>query len=330
MNPPVIALSAPSGYRSTVMFRPLPPIVFALIALCLCRAVDAWALHPVAVAPGVYAFLGSNAEAAPENGGFVGNSGFIVGERGVVVIDTGGSLAHGEAMLSAIAAVTDKPVETVIITHAIQDFVFGAAAFRDRGIPLLAHRGTTELMQARCEHCLQNLRGVLGEAPLTGTRLVIPEQVLEGEACLLAGGREIDIIPTGWASTPGDVLVFDRRTRTLFAGGIVTAARVPELRDGEHDGWLRALDRIVALDPLVIIPGYGPLAAPTDARRMTDYLLDLDVRMRALYEQGMGLSEAIEAAELPAYRAWALYPDQHRRNALRRYLQLEVEDLERQ
>lgn len=300
----------------------------ALLMWAAC-CLPCWALDAVEVAPGVYAFLGENAEPAPANSGFVGNSGFIVGDDRVLVIDTGGSRRHGEAMLEAIARVTSKPVHAVVITHAVQDFVFGAAAFNARGIALMAHRKTVDLMRARCEHCLELLRRTLGEEPLRGSSLVLPQHIIDTDTTVRLGGRAVDLIHPGWASTPGDLMVLDRRTRTLFTGGVVTSLRVPELRDGDFGGWLRTLAALPGLSPALLVPGYGPPCTPRAAHDMIDYLHALDARMRALYAQGAGLTEALDAADVPAFQGWALYPEQHRRNALRHYLQLEVEDLER-
>ncbi|MEQ1882645.1 MAG: MBL fold metallo-hydrolase, partial [Burkholderiales bacterium] len=137
------------------------------------RLLAADELAPAQIATGVYAFIGANAEMTVENRGFVGNSGFLVGPTGVIVIDTGASRRHAQRMLAAIAKITDKPVVLVILTHAIQEFLFGNAAFEERGIPILAHTETAKLMRARCDQCLQTLRALLGEE-LEGTRLVLP------------------------------------------------------------------------------------------------------------------------------------------------------------
>ena len=305
------------------------PVTVALWVAFIGTASHAFALQPVQVAEDVYAFLGSNTEASVENRGHIANSGFIVGPSAVVVIDTGGSYAHGKAMLSAIAAVTSKPVSLVIITHAVQDFVFGAAAFTEQGIPLLAHRKTDELMSVRCEHCLASLRKSLGEEIMLGTRLILPNQLVDHSLRFEAGGRPIEVLHFGWASTPGDLAVFDPRSRVLFAGGIVMGSRIPELRDGDFNGWLAALAALSALNPARVIPAYGPALSPQDMGKTADYLRDLDSKVRALYASGSGLMEVIDEAGIERYAAWSQYPDLHRRNALRRYLQLEVEDLER-
>ena len=110
-----------------------------------------------AVAPGVYMQRGAAGEVGPQNLGRVGNSGFIVGPTGVLVIDTGTSYREGLALLDAVARVTDQPVRRVLITHTRQEFLFGATAFRERGIPILMQRQAAMLMAARCENCLKTL-----------------------------------------------------------------------------------------------------------------------------------------------------------------------------
>jgi glyoxylase-like metal-dependent hydrolase (beta-lactamase superfamily II) len=298
-----------------------------LALLAWAAPLRAGALEPVEIAPGVYAFLGQPGEIGPDTNGDVGNSGFIVGEQAVVVIDTGISYRHGRAMLDAITRVTDKPVALVIVTHAVQEFLFGSAAFAERGVPVLAHTETVSLMRSRCEHCLANLRAILGEDAMAGTRLIIPQRTVNGTTTLTAGGRALELLHFGWASTPGDLAVLDRSTGVVFAGGLVSNRRIPDLRDGQFQGWLSALDQLEALPIGRIVPGHGPLTDKRGIDRMRRYLLDLDSRVRALYQAGVSLLEAVDRAELPAYAGWAMYPVNHRRNVQQRYLQLELDEL---
>ena len=284
------------------------------------------ALQPEQVADGVYAFIGEAGEISAANRGFVGNSAFIVGPSGVVVIDTGSSYRHGRRMLDAIARVTRKPVELVIVTHAVQEFLFGNAAFAERGIRILAHRETTKLMKARCEHCLQNLKPVLGEE-LDGTRLVLPQREIDATTTIEAGGHRLELIYLGWASTPGDLAVFDRDTRVLFAGGMVCVGRIPDIRDSDFEGWQRALRRLEEYKPARIVPGHGPVSGPEAIAQTAAYLGALDQIVKSLYAESTSLMESVENAVLPGYRDWPMYSTTHRKNALHRYLQLELQDL---
>jgi glyoxylase-like metal-dependent hydrolase (beta-lactamase superfamily II) len=306
--------------------------VALLLVLAAASGLCAGAPSPpqaVEVASGVFAFIGAPGDPDPDNEGRVGNGGFVVGPTGIAVIDAGASYRHGEALLAAIRRVSDRPIEAVIITHAVQEFLFGIAAFEETGATLITHARSAELMRARCQHCLENLRQMVGEGAMEGTRLVVPQQTVEGTTVLRVGGRELALIHPGWASTPGDLMVLDVATGTLFAGGLLAKDRIPELRDGRLDAWVAAIDGLRALPLRAIVPGHGPVITPEEARLTRDYLTALDTRMRTLYATNVGLMDAVDRAALPAFAGWQGYDTRHRRNALQRYLELEVEDLER-
>jgi glyoxylase-like metal-dependent hydrolase (beta-lactamase superfamily II) len=300
-----------------------------LVLVLLFAAMPVCALQPVPVADAVYAFIGERGEIGPANQGNVGNSGFIVGASGVIVIDTGVSYRYGTQMIAAIRTITDKPIALVIITHAVQEFVFGAAAFAQSGAQLLTHAKSAELMRSRCNHCLQSLLSQLGAQAMERTQLIVPEQTLEQSQSLQAAGREIDILYFGWASTPGDVVVVDRATGVAFTGGLVVNRRIPELRDGQLAGWLAALQALERTCARTIVPGYGAVGGLELVDLTTAYLRALEDQVQRLYQRGATLSETVDGVALPAYSDWDQYPALHRQNALHRFLQLEAEELSR-
>ena len=297
-----------------------------ILALCCGTAA---ALEPLRIADGVYAFIGERGDIAPANQGRIGNSGFIVGDTAVAVIDAGVSHAHGVELLAAIRHVTDKPVTRLILTHAVQEFIYGTTAFVAAGAGPLCHAGSASLMRARCEHCLENLKLILGAEAMTGTRLIVPGETVEGDTTLEVGGRRLRLIHPGWASTPGDLMVLDVATGVLFAGGVVLQGRVPELRDGRLETWIAAIERLPGMGVSVIVPGYGRPLPPEQARQTADYLRAVDARVRAMYAAGVSLMDAIEDGALPRFASWDGYESLHRKNTQLHYLALEVEELDR-
>jgi glyoxylase-like metal-dependent hydrolase (beta-lactamase superfamily II) len=283
-------------------------------------------LVPVRVAEGAYAFVGTGGTPIAGTSGAVGNAGFLVGPDGVIVVDTGISRRHGVQMIEAIRHVTERPIALVIVTHAVQEFVFGAAAFEEIGAPIGAHQATVDLMKARCQHCLETLQPLLGEE-LSGTRLVLPSIAWSGPARVSAGGIELELLHYGWAATPGDIAVFDRRSGTLFAGGLLALNHIPEIRDCDFPGWLKAIDALRELPIEHIVPGHGPVTGRQAIAATGDYLTALDRQVRTLYEHTSSLIEALQQSDLPAYADWMAYEAHHRKNVLHRYLQLEIEEL---
>src|SRR5579862_8699690 len=80
-----------------------------------------------------------------EGGG--GNSGVIVGDKGVIVIDAKTSAAGGKELLDDIAKITPKPVTTVILTHSDGDHVNGLVSF-PAGITIIAHENNKKEQEA--------------------------------------------------------------------------------------------------------------------------------------------------------------------------------------
>jgi glyoxylase-like metal-dependent hydrolase (beta-lactamase superfamily II) len=296
-------------------------VLFAVLLLLTCTV---HALDPVAVAPGVYAFIGAGGAPGPDNRGRVANAGFAVGDTGVVVIDTGSSLRFGQEMAAAIRRLTDRPVKLVIITNANQEFVFGAGAFE--GAQIAAHRETIRLMRARCQHCLATMRPLLGEE-MRGTRLVLPTRGIDSPARLTAGGVRLELLHFGWASTPGDLVVFLPGTGVAFGGAMLSVSEVPRIRDCDFEGWQSALARLRALPIRRLVPGFGPVGDAAAIGDTAGYLSALDTRVRALYLETSSLVDALERSDLDAYRHWTGYDARHRQNVQHRYLQLEIEDL---
>ncbi|WP_256354000.1 MBL fold metallo-hydrolase [Variovorax sp. dw_308] len=281
----------------------------------------------VEVGPGVFMMQGEAGAVDTRNLGRVGNAGFIVGDTGVLAIDTGTSWRNGEALLATIRSVTDKPVRLALITHAQKDFLFGAAAFRERGIPVLMHRKAADLMASRCERCLRVLKETLGEEEMKGTVMFTPDRQFDDTQTLDAIGRPVQVFYFGHSSGPGDVAVLDPRTGVLFAGGLLDQARIPDVMDGDIDGWLVALDALRKLPIRVIVPGHGPRTTAAAIDAQVRYLTQLRTRVSQLLQAGTALSEVPKAAALPEFADWDQYETLNAKNASTLFVRMQREQL---
>jgi glyoxylase-like metal-dependent hydrolase (beta-lactamase superfamily II) len=305
---------------------------WALLLLGACALLPA---EPGAVAtelaPGVYMVRGEAGEVGPDNLGRVGNAGFIVGPAGVLAIDSGTSYRHGLALLQAIHSVTEQPVRVLLLTHARQEFLFGAAAFRDQGVPVAMAPRAAALMAARCEGCLKELRRVLGEDEMRATMLLRPDRLLESaddeQALLAVTGRPLRLLRLGHASGPGDIALLDVGSATLFAGGLLDHGRIPDVQDSDLAGWSRALDELAGLPLRRVVPGHGPAAGPEVIATEQRYLAGLQQGASALLAAGAPLSEVADRLVLPEFASWDQYETIHRRNAAVIFLRLEHQQL---
>ncbi len=279
----------------------------------------------VRVADGVYLVRGSGGELDADNLGRIGNAGFIVGDRGVLVIDVGTSYRHGAAVLAAIRRITDKPITVALVTQVHQEFLFGAAAFREQGIPIRMQRNAANLMAARCANCLKTLRKLLGDDEMRDTAMFKPDQLFDDSHTLDAIGRPVRVLHFGHSSGPGDIAVFDERSRVLFAGGLMDQQRIPDVQDSTLPGWRAALDAASALRVATVVPGHGPAAAAGLIATTRRYLDHLEARVRQLVQDGAALSDVPDASGLDEFKDWDQYDTIHRRNASILFVRVERE-----
>src|SRR3954452_22458474 len=159
-----------------------------------------------------------------EGGG--GNSGVIVGQKGVVVVDAKTTAAGGKELLDQIAKITPKPVTTVILTHSDGDHVNGLAAFPS-GIKVIAHENNKKEQEAALA------KGGRGAPPPDH----LPNQLVTGnKESLRVGGISLELYHWGQAHTSGDLVVLLPQQRVVFTGDIIAANRPEPLIHLEKNG----------------------------------------------------------------------------------------------
>ncbi|BAL27135.1 MBL fold metallo-hydrolase [Azoarcus sp. KH32C] len=294
-----------------------------LAVAVLVSAASAHAAEFIALAPGAFVLPGPSLAAAAPPDADTGNVGLLVGQDAALLVDTGASARQGHETLAAARRATDRPLRLALISHGLPEFLFGANSLQDAGIPVVAHARTAELIAQRCAICLQHFVEAHGADAMAGSWVPRPDPLAPGDRSIDLGGRSVELLDFGWASTPGDVAVLDRANGILFAGGLVIIGRVPLVRDADVTAWIAALDRIAALPIHRVVPGHGPVVAVEAATALRAYLVELDTEVRRRYAAGASLSEAVEGVAMPAYATWAGYPQVHRQNVHYRYLALE-------
>lgn len=277
------------------------------------------------VAPGIFVHSGTIALMTRENEGAIANVGFIVGADAVAVIDTGGSLREGEALLAAVRACTSKPIRYVINTHGHPDHVFGNAAFVADETRFVGHSKLPQALASRGPYYLDNFRRIMGRELIDPVKIVPPTILVSDTLTLDLGSRRLTLQAWAAGHSDSDLTVFDETSKTLFAGDLVFLRHIPVM-DGSIRGWLGTIGELEKIPAQRVVPGHGPVsdwpAALADERR---YLTALLADVRASNKKGEPIRTAADKAAAEERPRWQLFDDYNARNATAAFSEIEWE-----
>jgi len=221
-----------------------------------------------------------------EGGG--GNSGVIIGDKGVIVVDAKTTPAAGKELLDDIAKITPKPVTTVIETHSDGDHVNGLASF-PAGITIIAHEDNKK------EQDTALAAGGRG-APPAGH---LPTQMIsKNKEDLKIDGVKVEVLHWAPAHTSGDLVVFLPAEKIVFTGDIITTqpdALIHLEKNGSSEGWVTTAKGTAALNADQFVPGHGDVMTKAAVQKKAADVAAKREKIKELVAQGKSLDQ-IKAA----------------------------------
>jgi glyoxylase-like metal-dependent hydrolase (beta-lactamase superfamily II) len=258
------------------------------------------------IGPGLYAFT---AEGDP-------NSGIIVGDDSVMVIDAQATPVMALAVIERVRSVTDKPIEYVLLTHYHAVRVLGASAYQDAEIlasettrGLIAERGQQD-MDSEIGRFPRLFRAVESIPGLTWPTLTFPDEI-----SVWLGRREVKIRHIGRGHTAGDVIAWVPDANVVFSGDLVEYRSACYCGDAHFTDWPGTLDRLSQFNADALVPGRGAALAERakvgEGIEMTrDFLGTLYGSVQDSVAKRRTLKEAFAAAREvmdPKFSAFAIY-----------------------
>ena len=261
------------------------------------------------VAPRTYAYV------QPDGGWGLSNAGLVVGGDGeALLVDTFFDLQLTQRLLDALPA---RPT-VVVNTHYNGDHCWGNELVADARI--VAHAQCREQLvngpqpsflagmlaaDAGGDPTLTYLQQGLGRFSFADITVVPPTEVFDsGSYSLDVGSRAVELFHYGPAHTLGDVVAWVPDERVLFGGDLAFFDVCPLVWDGTVSNWLAALDAMRALDPLVVVPGHGPVGGPERLEELAGYFRLVQEQGRALHDGGVPVEEAVARVRLGSYADW--------------------------
>jgi quinoprotein relay system zinc metallohydrolase 2 len=276
---------------------------------------------------GIYVHHGVHEDMSEGYHADICNISFIVGSKGIAVIDTGGSLKTGQALREAIRQVSELPILYVINTHVHPDHIFGNAAFTQDKATFVGHEKLPDAMERRRENYLRINQQWLGEA-FAGSEIVKPSMLVKTTANLDLGDRTLLLTAYPVAHTNTDLTVLDKKSSTLWTGDLLFVERTPSI-DGDIKGWLALINELKNNEAEFAIPGHSSSLKDANWKKQLNdqerYLWTLLNDIRASIKKGEVMEKAMGTAASSERSYWQLFDIVNRRNVNNIYPALEWE-----
>jgi glyoxylase-like metal-dependent hydrolase (beta-lactamase superfamily II) len=244
------------------------------------------------------------------------NSGVIVGDDAVMVIDAQATPALAGDLIARVAKVTDKPIRYLLLTHYHAARTLGASAFK--GAEILASDTTRGLIAERGQ---QDMVSEIGRFPRlfraadTIPGLTWPTITFPDEISVWLGQREVRILHIGRGHTAGDVIAVMPDAGVVFAGDLVASQAACYGGDAHFTDWQMTLDHLAEMQAGMLVPGRGPALTTPDAVReaiaaTSDFLSTLTDSVKESVAKGRSLKDAFDFVRLamdPKFKNFALY-----------------------
>lgn len=204
-----------------------------------------------------------------------GNITALVADDGVLLIDSKFEREY-DGYMELLRTVTDQPVRYVINTHMHPDHTGGNSRLEETDAAIVA---------------TENARRRLSASQPTG----LPAITFDDHARIWFGGRPLDLYWLGRGHTDGDLVILMPEDGIVFTGDLF-AGYAPNIRLIDYTGggslkeWPATLDKVLALEFDVVIPGHS---GPTD-RTMLQQYRDENVRMQEIIREMHGAGRSPE------------------------------------
>ena len=227
-------------------------------------------------------------------GGSGANTGFIIGQKEVIVIDAKMTEESAQAMLAEIKKLTPNPVKYIVLTHSDGDHVNGLAGF-PQGLTIAAHTNTRKDMEEAFQ-----------DPKMSALLPYLPNETFTSDRPLNIDGVRMNLLHFGPAHTSGDLVVYLPDQRIAFVGDLVFIGRDPLIhrqKGGTSFGLVQTLQKILALDADIFISGHSDPLTKADIQGLLASIEEKQAKVKVLIQQGKSLEEiksALGIAEAPA------------------------------
>lgn len=261
------------------------------------------------VSDGVYAIQPSTVEVETTKGIPQATSGgFIVGDKGVMIIECFLNKKLFQQQIKLIRSVTDKPIVYAVNTsdhgdHCFTNYLLPASTI------IIQNEFAKENLSKNFENIKQFMINLFGKGRgIEEVKYRAADVTIAKNNTLsvdMGGGKVVELINTGTAQSPADLFVWMPSSKVFWAGNpfIAESPTIPWLFDGFFLEPADNLQKIYNMlpDDAVVIPGHGRITNKAGIKYTIDYVQTLKQSVEEAVTKGLSLEQAQQTITMKEY-----------------------------
>jgi cyclase len=247
------------------------------------------------LAPNLYAYVSDNDHSS--------NATFLIGQHGILVVDTGLDSQEGQKLLKEIRELSTLPVQFIVNTHYHPDHQGGNGVVGPDAVVI-----SSAFTRERTLQLLSRLQADKSASPPAFRPAT---ETLEQKLTIFLDDIPVEIVLVGAAHTLGDVYVYFPKQRTVATGDLYLTNSSPAMDQGSASAWIRALDAMLGLEADHFVPGHFEVGTRATMTRFRDYLAELYDQVRKLRLSGVAAAAVREHINMKKYADFRQYPQFH-------------------
>ena len=299
-------------------------LILATLVATSSLMANMYELKPVQITKDITCFIGDFNPPMKSNKGFVSNVCYVDTGDSVVVIEPGPTYKFAQELTQYIKEHNGKKISHVIATNFHDDRYTGASYYKEKNIPIIAHKTIVQELKENPDK-FNRIPRVTTKKEYEKSKVVQPDILTNDKYIIKGKNKNIEVLKLSKGSNSvSDIAVYVPQDDFIFGGNIVFNGRF--IKYGKYsnvDNWIEALEKLEKMNIKFVLGGHGSEYDRNSYKNNLEYLRILKSSVKKAYDNDIDREDINEHVKDEKFNHYAHYGSISKGNARTYYDQLE-------
>ncbi len=273
-------------------------VLYIVLFLAFNLYADVYNLKAVKISQNIDCYIGDFNPPTKENKGFVSNVCSVDLGDSIVIIEAGPTYIFAKELTALIKKKYDKKISYVIVTNFHDDRYTGASYYKEKNIPIIAHKTIVKELKEN-PNKFNRIPRITTKDEYANSKIVETDIFTDDKYVIKGKNLNIEILKLSKASNSvSDIAVYIPSENFIFTGNIVFNGRmIKYAKYSNIDEWTKALEKLEKMNIKYVMGGHGKEFDKNSYRATLEYLRILKKSVSKAYEDDVDREDIYKYVE---------------------------------